>query len=107
MAIRSILKDPNKVNKYKSKKNIRFSKKNHIRIIPNKEDMKKEMIKGEKENKEVFKLFSKLIITFNSDVVLDNAWSRISFLERSSVTWISKILAPSPNAVNNGASSKK
>ena len=56
MAIRSILKDPNKVNKYKSKKNIRFSKKNHIRIIPNKEDMKKEMIKGEKENKEVFKI---------------------------------------------------
>ena len=51
MVIRSILKDPNKVNKYKSKKNIRFSKKNHIRIIPNKEDMKKEMIKGEKENK--------------------------------------------------------
>ena len=55
MAIRSILKDPNKVNKYKSKKNIRFSKKNHIRIIPNKEDMKTEMIKGEKEEKEVFK----------------------------------------------------
>ena len=51
MVIRSILKDPNKVNKYKSKKNIRFSKKNHIIIIPNKEDMKKEMIKGEKENK--------------------------------------------------------
>ena len=55
MAIRSILKDPNKVNKYKSKKNIRFSKKNHIRIIPNKEDMKKEMIKGEKEEKYFFK----------------------------------------------------
>ena len=55
MAIRSILKDPNKVNKYKSKKNIRFSKKNHIRIIPNKEDMKTEMIKGEKEEKEEFK----------------------------------------------------
>ena len=55
MAIRSILKDPNKVNKYKSKKNIRFSKKNHIRIIPNKEDMKKEMIKGEKENKVIQK----------------------------------------------------
>ena len=54
MVIRSILKKTN--NKYKSKKNIRFSKKNHIRIIPNKEDMKKEMIKGEKENKEVFKI---------------------------------------------------
>ena len=48
MVIRSILKKPNN-NKYKSKKNIRFSKKNQIRIIPNKEDMKKEMIKEEME----------------------------------------------------------
>ena len=53
MVIRSILKKTN--NKYKSKKNIRFSKKNQIRIIPNKEDMKKEMIKGEKEEIEMMK----------------------------------------------------
>lgn len=54
MVIRSILKKPNN-NKYKSKKNIRFSKKNQIRIIPNKEEMKKEMIKGEKEEMEIMK----------------------------------------------------
>lgn len=53
MVIRSILKKTN--NKYKSKKNIRFSKKNQIRIIPNKEEMKKEMIKGEKEEIEMMK----------------------------------------------------
>jgi hypothetical protein len=53
MVIRSILKKPN--NKYKSKKNIRFSKKNQIRIIPNKEEMKIEMIKGEKEEIEMMK----------------------------------------------------
>ena len=53
MVIRSIIKKTN--NKYKSKKNIRFSKKNQIRIIPNKEDMKKEMIKGEKEEIEMMK----------------------------------------------------
>jgi hypothetical protein len=53
MVIRSILKKQN--NNKKSKKNIRFSKKNQIRIIPNKEEMKKEMIKGEKEEIEMMK----------------------------------------------------
>jgi hypothetical protein len=43
------------IKKFKSKKNIRFSKKNQIRIIPNKEEMKKEMIKGEKEEIEMMK----------------------------------------------------
>ena len=53
MVIRSILKKQN--NNKKSKKNIRFSKKNQIRIIPNKEEMKIEMIKGEKEEIEIMK----------------------------------------------------
>jgi hypothetical protein len=42
---RSILKDP-KQNKSKSHKNIRFSDQNHIRIIPTKEDIKKEETEG-------------------------------------------------------------
>ena len=53
MVIRSILKKQN--NNKKSKKNIRFSKKNQIKIIPNKEEMKIEMIKGEKEEIEIMK----------------------------------------------------
>ena len=53
MVIRSILKKQN--NNKKSKKNIRFSKKNQIKIIPNKEEMKIEMIKGEKEEIEMMK----------------------------------------------------
>jgi hypothetical protein len=42
---RSILKDP-KQNKSKSQKNIQFSEQNHIRIIPTKEDIKKEEKEG-------------------------------------------------------------
>ena len=49
MSIKSILKNPNRKDKDKSKtkkkRTIRFSKKNQVRIIPNKEDMNKKKTK--------------------------------------------------------------